>query len=38
MVRLLGSHKPTDHGKSCGRLLGPLIGYMKIEKGLVKGI
>ena len=32
------SYKLTDHGKSCGRLLGPLIGYMKIEKGLVKGI
>ena len=32
------SYKLTDHGESCGWLLGPLIGYMKIEKGLVKGI
>jgi len=32
------SYRLTDHGRSCGKLLGPLIGYMKIQKGLVKGV
>tara|TARA_Y100001954_G_C15805911_1_gene602618 strand:- start:1718 stop:2176 length:459 start_codon:yes stop_codon:yes gene_type:complete len=30
------TYKLTEHGLSCGRLLGPLIGYMKIHKGLVR--
>lgn len=32
------TYRLTKHGKSCGRLLGVLIAYMKIEKGLVRGV
>ena len=31
------TYRLTEHGKSCGRLLGVLIAYMKIEKGIVRG-
>lgn len=32
------TYRLTEHGKTCGRLLGVLIAYMKIEKGLVRGV
>ena len=32
------TYRLTEHGKACGRLLGVLIAYMKIEKGLVRSV
>ena len=32
------TYRLTEHGKTCGRRLGVLIAYMKIEKGLVRGV
>ena len=32
------TYRLTEHGRTCGRLLGVLIAYMKIEKGLVKSV
>jgi DNA-binding HxlR family transcriptional regulator len=30
------TYRLTDHGKRAGRLLGPLVAYMKLQKGSVK--
>ena len=32
------TYRLTEHGKTCGRLLGVLIAYMKIERGLVRSV
>jgi len=31
------SYKLTEHGMICGRLLGPLVAYMKIRNGSLEG-
>jgi DNA-binding HxlR family transcriptional regulator len=31
------SYRLTEHGFACGRLLGPLVAYMKIRNGALKG-
>jgi len=30
------TYRLTTHGRTCGRLLGPLVAYMKIHKDLVE--
>jgi len=31
------SYRLTEHGMACGKLLGPLVAYMKIRNGALKG-